>query len=179
MYKRQVEAQAALEQGDVRPVLKWVSKSDEDQIKSVFESVQQVRTQSREAKAVADRYFLETLIRIHRASEGAPYTGLKPAGTVEPAIAAADHAITEGSADILAARLGAAAEKAVKERFAKLKEAQARKDNSVEAGRDYVAAYVEYIHFVEGLHEMISGKTAAHEHAAESENAESIENTDH
>jgi hypothetical protein len=37
-----------------------------------------VRKQSKEAKELADMYFFETLVRIHCAGEGAPYTGLKP-----------------------------------------------------------------------------------------------------
>lgn len=161
------EARAALEKGDVTPLLKWVNQSDEDEIRAVFESTLKVRKQGPEVKKLADTYFLETLIRIHRAAEGAPYTGLKPAGTIEPAIAAADEAIKNGSVDELAEKIGTAAEKAVKGRFAKLKHAEENKEDSVEAGRKYVEAYVEYIHFVEGLHNMITGKAAGHEHSSE------------
>jgi hypothetical protein len=39
-----------------------------------------VRTLDLEAKALADRYFFETLVRLYRAGEGAAYKGLKPAG---------------------------------------------------------------------------------------------------
>ena len=98
-------------------------------------------------------------------AKGAPYTGLKPAGTVEPAVAAADKSIAEGSADELAEHIASAAKAAVKERFEKLQRAKEKKDENVKAGREYVEAYVQYIHFVEGIHNMVAGQ-GAHEHAA-------------
>ena len=39
----------------------------------------------------------------------------------------------------------------VHERFARARDARARADDSVEAGRQYVAAFVFYLHYVEGL----------------------------
>jgi hypothetical protein len=161
-----IEARTALETGDVSPLLKWVPKSDEQTIKDVFTQVLQVRQQGSPAKELAERYFLETLIRIHRAGEGAPYTGLKPTGTIEPAIAAADKAIDAGSVDALAKRIANAAEEAIKTRFIKLKQTEETKDQSPEAGRKYVAAYVEYIHFIEGLHDRIAGAGAHHTHSS-------------
>jgi hypothetical protein len=102
-------------------------------------------------------YFFETLVRLHRAGEGAPYTGLKPAGQVEPPVAAADNAIAEGQVDDLAAEIAKAAEKGVRERFDRLMEAKKHEDDSVEAGRRYVEAYVTFVHYVEGLHTTIAG----------------------
>src|SRR5574340_348706 len=86
-------ARASLEKGDVTPVLKWVRKEDEKEIQELFNKTLIVRKQGKEAKELADMYFFETLVRIHRAGEGAPYTGLKAAGTVEPSVAAADKAL--------------------------------------------------------------------------------------
>jgi hypothetical protein len=77
-------AKAALEKGDVTPVLKWVRKEDEKEIREQFKKTLTVRAKGPEAKELADMYFFETLVRIHRAGEGAPYTGLKSAGMVEP-----------------------------------------------------------------------------------------------
>lgn len=158
------EAQAALEKGDVTPVLKWVTKDNEDEIKTVFKKALAVRRTGSEAKEVADRYFLETLIRLHRAGEGEPFTGLKPAGAIEPAVAAADKAIVVGSADELAKEVGQAAQNAVKERFGRLMHARKHKDESVAAGREYVAAYVAYVHFVETLHGTIAAGETHHGH---------------
>ena len=95
-------AQRALEIGNVNLVLIWVQKQDELEVRRAFERTLAVRTLSPEAKELADRYFFETLVRLHRAGEGAPYTGLKPAGRdLGPAIPAADRALEEGSIEPL------------------------------------------------------------------------------
>ena len=91
-------AQKALETGNVNLVLIWVQKPDEAEIKRAFDHAQAVRKLSAEARELADRYFFETLVRIHRAGEGAPFTGLKPAGRdLGPAIPAADNALRDGT----------------------------------------------------------------------------------
>jgi hypothetical protein len=158
------EARAALEKGDVTPVLKWVGIDHEAEIKAVFQKVSAVRRSGSEAKEVADRYFLETLIRLHRAGEGEPFAGLKPAGAIEPAVDAADKAIETGSVDELAKELGHSAQKAVQERFGRLMQARKLKDASVASGREYVAGYVEYVHFVEALHDTVAARGAHHGH---------------
>ena len=73
-------AKAALENGDVTPVLKWVKEDDEKEIRELFAKTLSARKQGKEARELADRYFFETLVRVHRAGEKAPFTGLKPAG---------------------------------------------------------------------------------------------------
>ncbi|HWR73303.1 MAG TPA: DUF6448 family protein [Nitrospirota bacterium] len=144
-------ARMALEKGDVTPVLKWVRKEDEKEIKEQFQKTLAARKQGREAKELADNYFFETLVRIHRAGEGAPYTGLK-SGSVEPIIQAADKALETGLADPLVKQVTDAAAKGLRERFERLKETKKRSDESVEKGREFVAAYVEFTHFVERLY---------------------------
>ncbi len=79
-----VAAQAALDGGEVTPVLKWVKKEDEAEVRSAFKQALAVRTKVKEAKEMADRYFFETVVRLHRASEGEPYTGIKSAGAGGP-----------------------------------------------------------------------------------------------
>ncbi len=99
------EARQALEKGDITPVLKWVKKEAEPEIKEAFQKALAVRDKGPEAKDLADRYFFETLVRVHRAGEGAPYDGIKPAGTkVEPGVEAADKALESGSVDSLSRR---------------------------------------------------------------------------
>lgn len=60
-------AQRALQTGDVNPVLIWVKPQDEAEIKKTFEETLAVRKLAPQAQAFADRYFFETLVRIHRA----------------------------------------------------------------------------------------------------------------
>ncbi len=151
-------ARMALEKGNVTPVLKWVKKDDEDEIKKAFEKTLKVRKEGPDAKELADMYFFETLVRVHRAGEGAPYTGLKPAGEVEPAIAEADRSIETGSVGGLTSILSGAMTKGLKERFERVMETKKHMDESVDAGREYVEAYVTFIHYAEKLHLDISGK---------------------
>lgn len=145
-------AKMALEKGDVTPVLKWVQKKDEQEIKMAFENTLAVRKLSPQAKDLADMYFFETLVRIHRAAEGAGYTGLKPAGSVEPPIAAADKALESGSVDGLVKEISGLISAGIRERFNHAMEAKKHADENVESGREFVKAYVEFVHYVEGLH---------------------------
>jgi hypothetical protein len=157
-------AKLALKTGDVTPVLKWVGQSNEAQIRAAFERTLKVRALSPEAREFADNYFFETLVRVHRAGEGEPYTGLKPAGTeVEPGIALADKALETGSADEVVKQVTGEVARGIRQRFAHIQEAGKHADHSVEAGRQYVAAYVQFIHYVESLHQAVSGP-ASHAH---------------
>ncbi len=90
------DARRALEKGDIKPVLKWLIEDDEKEIRIAFQKTLSVRTKGAEAKELADMYFFETLVRVHRAGEGAPYTGLKPSEAVDPAVALADKALESG-----------------------------------------------------------------------------------
>ena len=129
------DAQRALAEKKVDPVLKWVSAQDEEPVRQAFEMALAVRGESDAAMNVADRYFFETLIRIHRAGEGEGFTGIKPAGSVDPAIAAADRALADGNVDPLADKLVASVRDGIKERFADARAKRQAANNSVEQGR--------------------------------------------
>ncbi|MDP2365751.1 MAG: DUF6448 family protein, partial [Ignavibacteria bacterium] len=145
-------SQKALETGNINYVFVWVQAKDEKEIKAIFDKVNKVRTLSPEAKELADMYFFETVVRVHRMGEGVGYTGLKPAGyQPEEGIEAADIAIEENSLDRVYAHLSEEHNPKIKDYFA---EVQSKKDynvNDVKAGREYVEAYVHFIHYVEGL----------------------------
>lgn len=145
------DARTALEKGDPAPVLKWVRAADEQEIRKAFTEAAAVRKLGPEAREMADRYFFETLVRVHRAGEGAPYTGLQPAGKVDPPIAKADQALEKGNVDELAKAIGRHAEEGVRERFTRTAAAKKHAGENVASGREYVASYVDYVHYVEGL----------------------------
>lgn len=159
------EARAALEKGDVTSVLKWVKPEDEAEIKTAFAQVLRVRAKDPEARELADRYFQETLIRIHRTGEGAPYTGLKDTPP-EKIVSLADEALTSGSADKMIRAMQADLAGAVKTRFDRALKAGKSKNKSVEAGREFVESYVRYVHYVEGVHDAITAEGAHHGEAA-------------
>jgi hypothetical protein len=76
----------------------------------------------------------EALVRVHRAGEGAPYTGLEPAGTaVEPGIAAADAALKAGSVEPVGQLVSGVIDQGVRERHARAA-ARAHAAESVEQG---------------------------------------------
>lgn len=160
-------AQKALETGDVNLVLIWVQKKEEAEIRTAFQKTLLVRKQSAEARALADMYFFETLVRIHRAGEGVAYTGLKEAEAVEPGIQAADEALESGSSQELVRHMREAAVKGIQEKFGAVMAARGFKPGDVEAGRAYVEAYVEFIHYVERLHQAIATPVSGHVHEAE------------
>ena len=160
-------ARIALEKGDVTPVLKWIKPEHETEIRENFNRTLSVRELGSDAKNLADTYFFETLVRIHRAGEGAPYTGLKPAGEVEPPIAAADKALETGNIDGLIKNAQHEVEAGIREKFQRVVETSKHKDESVEAGREYVEAYVIYTHYIEGFHNYIHRNAEHNEKQAE------------
>jgi hypothetical protein len=150
------DARSALDDRDVTPVLKWVKPEYEAQIRDLFTKTVAVRKAGGDAKTIADSYFFETVVRLHRAGEGAPFTGLTTE-PVEAPVAAADAALVSGSLTILSANLGDELQDAIQQRFDRVVEAQKHEDESVEAGREYVDAYVHYVHFVEEVARMVEG----------------------
>ena len=161
------DAKAALAKKDVTTVLKWVTKEKEPQIRAAFDTAIAEGAKGGEEKA--DMKFFETLVRVHRAGEGASFGGLKPADAIEPVVAAADTALESGSSKDLIAKMNTHLTKGVTERFNRAAESKKHKDESVEAGRAFVAAYVDYVHYVEGIHTMLIGKAGHHHEEAADE----------
>lgn len=156
-------AQQALQTGDVNLVLIWVQKEDEAEIREAFNKTLAVRKLNPEARELADRYFFETLVRVHRAGEGAPYTGLKPAGRdLGPAIPAADHAVESGEVDSVLHLLSEEINHGVREHFHHLLEEKDFSKDDVEAGREFVEAYVVFLHYVEKLYEVAAHGVEEH-----------------
>ena len=156
-------AQEALGTGNVNLVLIWVQGKDESQIKEAFNNTMVVRKLSPEAKELADMYFFETVVRIHREGEGAYYTGLKPAGLdLGPAIPAADEALDTGSPDKLIKLLTDATENGTHEEFSKVMEKKNFSADNVSAGREYIEAYVPFIHYVERVYEAATAPVEGH-----------------
>ncbi len=159
-------ARKALESGDIAPVLIWVQKKDEETIKDAFQKTLAVRGLDPSARELADLYFFETLVRIHRAGEGAAYTGLKAAGRdLGPAIPAADKALEEGRLEPLAELVRQTVEDGLREQFEQTLARKKFEKGDTEAGRKFIAAYVTYIHYVERLFEAAKG--GPHGHYAE------------
>jgi hypothetical protein len=168
----------ALERGDVRHALVWVLPEGEPEVRRAFEHAVAVRALGDEARELADRYFFETLVRVHREGEGEPYTGLKEAGRdLGPVIPAADAALEHGSVVELEALLVEHLRHGLRERFHAAAAARDFEPTDVAAGREYVETYVSLLHYVEALHELLAGD--GHGHHASSKAAPANEHHAH
>lgn len=156
------EAQKALDAGELAPLLKWVPASDEAALAETFDKTLEVRDLGGDARELADQQFFATLVKIHRASEGAPFTGIKPAGDIDPAIQAADRALEEGEIDAFLARVIEKFEQQARSDFEATLAAKQRADDSPELGRAFVAHYVNYVHYLEEVHNVVAGNASAH-----------------
>ena len=161
-------AQRALETRNAALVLIWVQEKDEPEIRKAFEQTLAVRELSPQARELADRFFVETLVRVHRTGEGASFTGLKPAGRdLGPAIPVADETVRVGSVESVNRLLTQAIQERLREQFGEVIATKTFKADDIAAGRAYIKAYVEFIHFVERLYD--STMNAPHGHFKERE----------
>jgi hypothetical protein len=151
-------ARKALDTGNVNLVLIWVQKRDDAEIRNHFQKTVAVRKAGGQGKELADMYFFETLVRLHRAGEGAGYTGLK-SGPVEPPIAAADKSLETGQLKEVANLIAKRMEKGLHGHFEDVIKKKKYSPNDVAAGRAFASAYVEYTHYVERLYD--AGETLA------------------
>lgn len=171
-------AEKALEEGNIKLVLPWVQKDDESEIARAFHRTLIVRKLSSDAKELADRFFFETVVRVHRAGEGAPFTGLKPPGTgVTPAIAGADKALISGDVSPLVQELKEQVSDGIRARFKNAATKKGFAPGDVAAGRAYVQAYVEYIHYVEAVHAATDKSSELHTGTGTASHAESNAST--
>lgn len=160
-------ARDALDAEDVERVLPFVKMDGEAEVRAAFDLAVKARSQGPEARVVADRYFFETVVRVHRAGEGAPFTGLKPAGLdVGPVIPLAEAAIASGSADELADFLTAAVMREVGERFGAMLAAKAHATVGVDAARSYVEAMLGLEVWAHRLHQAITASPHDKRHHA-------------
>ena len=149
-----IAAKKALETENVNLVLIWVKKKFEDDINNAFQKTLTVRKLSPEAKEMAEMYFFETLVRLHRLGEGAPYTGLKPAGRdLGPAIPLADKSIEENSAKGLLELLTDEVQNGLHQYFQNVISKKDYNPNDINAGREFVESYVVFVHYVERIYE--------------------------
>ncbi len=151
-------ARKALEKGNVNLVLIWVPEGAEGEVRSAFDRAIRARKAGKDAQAVADDWFFETVVRLHRAGEGAPYTGLRPPGLDEgPVVPRAEKAIAKGNPEEAISFILHVVEEDLQQRF-KLVMERARYDvNDVAAGRAYVQAYIGFVVYAHHLYTWIAG----------------------
>lgn len=160
----------ALNTRNVNLILPFAAAQAEPELSAAFQQALSVREKGPEAKALADRYFMETAVRLHRAGEGAPYTGLKPAGTdFGPAIPAAEKALKIGKSDDLTALIAEQVAHGIEERYRDaMAHSEAKMEPStvadVSKARERVSAELAFIGYVEGIY--LATKGGVHVEAA-------------
>ena len=161
--------QKSLEDGNVNPVMAYAPAAAEAEIRTAFEKSRKVRALGADARALADQAFMETVIRLHRAGEGAAYTGLKPAGAdYGPVIPAAEHAVETGDLTKLKTVLVEEIEHALRERLEHVQELQKKASlepktaAEVPHARERISAELGFITFAEVLRQAAHGKGAEH-----------------
>jgi hypothetical protein len=134
-------AKRALDARDPKLVLPYVKAEGESEVLHAFERTIAAHDGNPAANELGDLYFFETVVRVHRAGEGAPYTGLKPAGLgFGPVVPVAERAIEVGSADELVQLLTDKVRREVEERFKRAMALKAHAEDSVATARAYVEA---------------------------------------
>jgi hypothetical protein len=154
----------ALETGNINYALKWIMPEREHELRDIFEKTVKVRGLSKDAKELADMYFLETLVRLHRAGEGAPFEGLKPHGTpIDEKVAAADKSIEIGNLSPLHGLVTDDEMAELRSLFNKVMSVKDFDVDDVQAGREYIEAYVRFFKFAEGeAHQDMHGSAHGH-----------------
>lgn len=151
-------ARTTLENGSLAGVLIWVRQQDEQEITRAFQHARSVRNLGAEARDLADLYFFETVVRVHRSSEGEPYTGLKPAASnAGSPILMADRALASANVTELETLLTEHLQEGLHARFEQTVKAQTFARGDVASGRAFVAAYVDLMHYVESVHALGAG----------------------
>lgn len=160
------DGKKALESNNINYALKWILPKYEDELRTIFEKSIIVRVLSPEARELADRYFLENLVRIHRAGEGEPFEGLKPSGTpIEEKVAAADKSIEVENLSPLEGLVSPHELPELQEKFEKVMALKDYDINDVQAGRAYIEAYVNFFKTAEGEeHEHMHAHPRGHSH---------------
>lgn len=166
-------ATAALETRQVELVLPYVPAEGEAEVRQAFAQTLEVEPLAPEAKRLADEWFFENVVRIHRAAEGAPYTGLKPAGLGHgPIVPVAERAIETGSPDELVTLLTGMVEIAIRERFTHVMHEKEHVNGDLAANRAYVEAMLGLQVWSHSIYEALH--TAPHEHGHSHQHVEHV-----
>lgn len=149
-------AENALDMEDVKYVLPYVSSEDEEELKDVFERTLSVRELSGEAAELADYWFFETAVRLHRKEEGKSYTGLKSAGTDwGPIIPKIDQAIETANIEELLDFLLNFIREDIEGRFEDVLSKKDYDEDDVEDARDYLNSREEFIRYTRKFYDYV------------------------
>ncbi|MDF1543358.1 MAG: DUF6448 family protein [Anaerosomatales bacterium] len=159
-------AARALAGGSVELVLPYVPAESEREVREAFGKTMAARGSGAAAAEVADEWFCETVVRVHRAGEGAAFTGLKPAGLGHgEVVPVAERAIETGEIDELVELLTAALEAETRTKFNRVMHLKAQENGPVAEAREYVEAMLGFQVWAHKTHQCITSDPL-HDHGA-------------
>jgi len=151
-------AKAALEKGDAGPVLHWVPRKSETELKKVLEKALKARKLGKDSAEIADRWFLETVVRLHLAGEGASFSGIKPPGfDIGPIIPKAERALENGNPDELVEFFKLVASEELRERFNEVRSSKKYDDKDLYAAREHIRIRKDFLRFADRLYHLLIG----------------------
>lgn len=149
------DARKALEKEDFQKIAIWVSKGQADELRTKYKECLNVYEKGGKSRKLAESYFVETAIRLHRKSEGMAFTGVKPASPLPPDIAKAEKALKTGELNPLIDFLSQELKQKTQKWFRNAMQAKKHKNENLGKGREWVDAYVKYVIYVHGLYQTI------------------------
>jgi hypothetical protein len=149
----------ALEKNNVNYILPWVPEEAEHEVIAAFKKSFAARKQGKPAMEVADYWLYETVVRLHREGEGAPYTGLKPAGLDwGPVVPRAEKAIQNDDPKEVIEFINHTVQEELEKRFHRILAKKEFDVNDVVAAREYVQAELGFVLFSHSLYAVITGR---------------------
>ena len=158
-------AKKSIEENNINIVLAWIKPEYENEVKNAFTKTMSIRNQNKETAEIADYYFYETVVRLHRLGEGETYTGLKPSGkNISEGIVQADLSIEKNDLQSIVTLMIENVKESLESKFHTLIQRSNFNPTDVESGREYVEAYVNYIHYAEQVFEFSKNHSEHHSH---------------
>lgn len=161
------DAKKALESKDVTSVLKWVREDQEGIVRKAFQEALERRNKDMTVKEKTDMDFFSLIVKLHREAEGVIFKGFKPLEmSIDPVVMEADRALENGSMEslkYLEDYLSEEIRPQLRAKFNTAFEKRKKAEESVMAGREYVEAYTQYMHFVEDIHSTAIDRPLHHE----------------
>ncbi|MCE5297219.1 MAG: DUF6448 family protein [Euryarchaeota archaeon] len=156
----------AFETDNVNLVLPWVPESDEGEVREAFKRVQRVRKKwDSESNDIVELWFFETVVRLHRAGEDEPYTGLKPAGLDwGPVLPMTEKATVSGDPGEVIKLITGQVEHVLFERFMNMVNKGKFDPNDVHKAREYVHAELGFVLYAHKLWSYLESGGATLEH---------------
>lgn len=129
----------ALRTGDLSLVAIWVKQPKEAALRAALQHALAVRRLGTNARTLADGYFCDTVIRLHRES----YPGVRDR--------VVEQTIASGDLDLVVERVLAKVQLSLRERARDIAARKPSRRGDIDGGRAYVERYTDFVEYVTAL----------------------------